>query len=148
MYIQYRSDARYKACVIYTLLHEEVNALVHWGKYMFIYSLYKETNMFTRHLPYTLHLICTVYSYNVCTYTCIYVPSLFLQWPQSWWTETQWNTFCWCLWCTTFSPSSQSENKTVIVNNHLYTCTCIQNTIMYKSHSSLVAAIYTMYVHT
>ena len=29
MYIQYRSDARYKAHVIYRRLHEEANALVH-----------------------------------------------------------------------------------------------------------------------
>ena len=28
LYVQYRSDARYKACVIYTRLHEEANALV------------------------------------------------------------------------------------------------------------------------
>ena len=51
MYIQYRSDARYKARVIYTSLHEEANTLVHFGKYMFIHSLiglYKETNTFTR----------------------------------------------------------------------------------------------------
>ena len=29
IHIQYRSDARYKARVIYTRLHEEANALVH-----------------------------------------------------------------------------------------------------------------------
>ena len=37
-HIQYRSDARYKARVIYTSL-EETNALVHQGKYIFIHSL-------------------------------------------------------------------------------------------------------------
>ena len=68
-HIQYRSDARYKALVIYTRLHEEANALVHRGKYMFIHSLYKETNAFTREgkrrLPYTLHLIYTVGAINI-----------------------------------------------------------------------------------
>ena len=39
MYVQYRSDAKYKARVIYTRLHEEANALIHCGKYI-VKSIY------------------------------------------------------------------------------------------------------------
>ena len=77
-YVQYRSDARYKAHVIYAFARGG-KCTCTLGKYMFIHGFIQgDKRVYTRRqtrLLYTLHLICTVYV-CACTYyvhVCMYM---------------------------------------------------------------------------
>ena len=75
VYVQYRSDTRYKARVCrrrQTHLYTELNTCLYMAKWVYTR---RQTRLHTRrqtHLPYTLHLICTVHTCT-CTYVYTYV---------------------------------------------------------------------------
>ena len=82
IHVQYRSDARYKACVIYT----RANALVtlrqlHVHVYTWLNGFIQGDKLVCvrrqTHLPYTCtcisHLICTVYTDSVYMYMYMYM---------------------------------------------------------------------------
>ena len=78
IHVQYRSDARFKACVIYTRLHEEANALVLYTEVNTCLYTYIVKSVYTRrqtpsHEKAHTQILPYIYLASDLYCTCIYI---------------------------------------------------------------------------